>query len=211
MATGPGTETFDAYAADVLAVARATDADVLVGNSLGGAVAQWVALETDWQPDALVLTGTGPSLPVFDGLLTWLNDDFERAIDFLHGRDRSFHSAGGSLLEPSWETMGTIGQRVTRRDVRTCDRFDVRDRLPTIDVPTLALCGEHDELTPRSYHETLARKLPRGEFAVVPDAAHLAMLERPAAFNSEFVRNGTATSISRPSSTAVPGRKTGAR
>ena len=183
VATAPGRETLDAYAADVVAVARVVDATVLVGNSLGGAVAQWVALETDWEPEALVLTGTGPSLPVFDGLLEWLEDDFERAVEFLHGRDRLFHSAEGSLLGPSREQMHAVGRRVTRRDFCTCDRFDVRDRLPAIDVPTLALCGEHDQLTPPRYHETLAGELPCGEFVVVPDAAHLAMLERPAAFD----------------------------
>ena len=183
VATAPGRETLHAYAADVVAVARAVDATVLVGNSLGGAVTQWVALETDWEPAALVLAGTGPSLPVFDGLLEWLDDDFERAVEFLHGRDRLFHSADDSLLGPSREQMRAVGRRVTRRDFCTCDRFDVRDRLPAIDVPTLALCGEHDQLTPRSYHETLAGELPRGEFTVVSDAAHLAMLERPAAFD----------------------------
>ncbi|MDS0283234.1 alpha/beta fold hydrolase [Haloarcula onubensis] len=181
--TAPGRETLDAYAEDVVAVARAVDATVLVGNSLGGAVAQWVALETDWDPDALVLAGTGPALPVFDGLLAWLDDDFERAVQFLHGRDRLFHATDESLLAPSREQLRAVGRRVTRRDFRTCDYFDVRERLPAVEAPTLALCGEHDRLTPRRYHETLARELPRGEFAVVPDAAHLAMLERPAAFN----------------------------
>jgi len=183
VATAPGAQTLDAYAKDVVAVARAVDADVLVGNSLGGAVAQRVALETDCCPDAMVLAGTGPTLSVFDGLLGWLDEDFERAIEFLHGRDRLFHSTDEALTAPSRETMRAVGRRVTCRDFRSCDQFDVRDQLPAIDVPTLALCGEHDKLTPRSYHETLARELPRGEFGLVPDAAHLAMLERPTAFN----------------------------
>ncbi|MFC6757865.1 MULTISPECIES: alpha/beta fold hydrolase [Haloarcula] len=184
VATVPGSDTLDAYAEDVAAVARATDADVLVGNSLGGAVAQWVALEADWRPDALVLSGTGPALPVFDGLLAWLQDDFERAVDFLHGRDRLFHTDDESLRSPSRDQLRAVGRRVTRRDFQTCDRFDVTGRLSAIDAPTLALCGEHDRLAPRSDHEALARELPLGEFAVVADAAHLAMLERPSAFNS---------------------------
>ena len=183
VATAPGAQTTDAYAEDVVAVARAVGADVLVGNSLGGAVAQRVALETDWQPEAMVLAGTGPQLPVFDGLLEWLQGDFERAIEFLHRRDRLFHSTAASLVAPPKETMRAVGRQVTYRDFRTCHQFDTRDALAAIDVPTLALCGEHDTLTPREYHETLAQQLPRGEFAVVPDAAHLAMLERPAAFN----------------------------
>jgi len=180
--TTPG-HTIDAYAEDVVAVARAVDADILVGNSLGSAVALRVTLETDWRPNAMVLTGAGPRLPVFDGLLTWLEEEFDRAIEFLHGRDRLFHSRDASLGGPSRETMRQVGRRVTRRDFRACHQFDVRDLLPAIDVPTLALCGEHDKLTPRESHEVLAQALPHGEFALVADAAHLAMLERPSAFN----------------------------
>ena len=183
VATAPGAETLNAYAEDVVTVADAVDADVLVGNSLGGAVVQWVALETAWEPDALVLAGTGPTLPVFEDLLGWLDDDFDRAIEFLHGRDRLFHATDETLLAPSREAMRAVGRHVTRRDFLTCDRFDVRDRLSAVGAPALALCGEHDRLTPRSYHETLATALPNGEFGLVPDTAHLAMLERPAAFN----------------------------
>lgn len=183
VATEPGTATLDAYADDVAAVAEATDAEALVGNSLGGAVAQWVALERSWTPNALVLVGTGPRLPVFEGLREWLTDDFDRAVDFLHGRDRLFHDTDGPAVDRSRETMRAVGQAVTRRDFLTCHRFDVRDRLGEIDAPTLALCGEHDKLTPREYHEQLAADIPEAEVAFVPDAAHLAMVERPDVFN----------------------------
>src|SRR6056297_1257132 len=55
----PGWETLSAYADDVLAVAEETDAGVLAGNSLGGAVALRIAVERDHDFDALVLAGTG--------------------------------------------------------------------------------------------------------------------------------------------------------
>jgi len=181
--TAPGTATLSAYADDVVAVARATDADVLVGNSLGGAVAQWVALGGEWRPDALVLLGTGPTLPVFDMLRGWLASDFERAVEFLHGRNRLFHADDGRLHERSREAMHAVGRTVTERDFLTCHGFDVTDRLSEIGAPTLALCGEHDQLIPRSSHERLVAGLPNGEFAVVLDAAHLAMFEQPAVCN----------------------------
>lgn len=182
-ADGSGQTVMDAYAADVVAVADAVDADVLVGTSLGGAVVQTVTLETDWDPDALVLVGTGASLPVFDGLREWLETDFDRAVEFLHGRDRLFHDVDSPAIEQSREQMYEVGQAITRRDFLACHGFDVTDRIDEIGAPTLAVCGEHDTLTPRAYHETLAREIPNGEFAVVPDAAHLAMVERPGVFN----------------------------
>jgi len=182
--TEPGPATVSAYAEDVLAVARTTETDVLVGSSLGGAVAQWVTLHADWHPSALVLAGTGPTLPVDEELRSWLESDFEHAIEFLHGRDRLFHTTDETLLERSRAQMRAVGQRVTRRDFLGCHGFDVAARLRDIAVPTLALCGEHDKLTPRASHEQLATEIPDCEYTVVPDAAHLAMVEQPTAFNN---------------------------
>ncbi|MFC4541531.1 alpha/beta fold hydrolase [Halosolutus amylolyticus] len=180
----PGYVTLSAYADDVIAVAEATDARVLVGNSLGGAVVQHVLLERDFQPNAAVLTGTGARLGVLEDLLVWLEEDFERAVDFLHDPDRLFHDPDPEITERSKERMYATGQAVTRRDFLTCHEFDVRDRVAEIDVPTLAVYGEYDQLTPPWFHEYLADEIDDGTIAEIDDAAHLAMLERPDAFNA---------------------------
>jgi 3-oxoadipate enol-lactonase len=179
-----GYETLSAYADDVIAVAEETGDRVLVGNSLGGAVAMLAALDRDIELDGLVLAGTGARLPVLDDLLVWLKTDFDRALEFLHGPDRLFHDHESEYAETSEQAMRETGQAVTTRDFRTCHQFDVRARLGDIAVPALAVVGEYDKLTPPHYHESLAEKLPDCELAVVEDAAHLAMLEQPAAFNS---------------------------
>lgn len=179
----PGYTTLSAYADDALAVATATDADVLVGSSLGGAVALHLLLErAAWTPNAVVLAGTGARMGVLSDLLEWLEEDFERALDFLHGADRLFHDPDERTVERSKAEMRACGRAVVRGDFLTCHRFDVRDRLGEIDVPVLALYGEHDQLTPPWFHEYLATEIPDGELASVPDAAHLAMVERPQAF-----------------------------
>ena len=182
----PGVETLDAYAADVLAVANETGASVLCGNSLGGAVAQWIAIERadETDLDGLVLQGTGAKLAVLQDLLGWLADDFERAIEFLHADGRLFHDAPEEYREESRAAMREVGRATVERDFRTCHEFDVRDRLSAIDAPVLAVVGEHDRLTPPSYHEFLAAEIPNCERALVADAAHLAMIEQPAAFNA---------------------------
>ncbi|WP_396612202.1 alpha/beta fold hydrolase [Haloferax sp. S1W] len=179
-----GYETFSAYVDDVVAVADETDASVLIGNSLGGAVAMTLALERELDLDALVLTGTGAKLSVLQDLLEWLDDDFDKAVEFLHGDDHLLHTTDERFVEGSKQAMYDAGQAVTRRDFYSCHTFDVRDKLGDIDVPTLALVGEHDRLTPPSYHEYLATELPDCELATIEDAAHLAMLEQPKAFNA---------------------------
>ena len=189
VAADPGYETLSAHVDDVVAVARATDARVLVGNSLGGAVALTLALERTHAVEGLVLTGTAARLSVLADLLAWRAGEFERAVEFLHEPDHLFHDADERVLERSRAAMRETGPAVTRRDFRTCHTFDVRGRLDAVDVPAVAVVGEHDRLTPRRRHEYLARELSTCELAVVEDAAHLAMLESPTAFNavlSEF-------------------------
>lgn len=178
-----GGETLAAYVDDVVAVARETDARVLVGNSLGGAVVMTLALERDLPLDGLVLTGTGARLSVLEDLLVWLSDDFQRAVEFLHEPDHLFHDADERDTQYSKDAMQACGGAITERDFRTCHQFDVRDEVGNIDVPTLAVVGEHDRLTPPHYHEYLAEEMPDCTVHVVDDAAHLAMLERPEAFN----------------------------
>lgn len=190
----PGYTTRSAYADDVLAVADATDASVLVGSSLGGSVVLHILLERadEFTPEAAVLTGTGARMGVLEDLLEWLESDFERALEFLHEPDRLFHDPDPETRERSIEAMRECGQAVTRRDFLTCHDFDVRDRLGAIDVPVHAVYGEHDQLTPPWFHEYLAEEIPAGSHDEIEDAAHLPMVERPRAFDetvSEFLES----------------------
>ncbi len=182
--TPAGPQTLNAYADDVVAVAEATDATVLCGNSLGGAVALWIAIERDLVLDGLVLAGTGAKLTVAEPLLDALDADLERAISLLHEPDRLFHDAPPEYVELSRAGLRECGRDVTIRDFRTCHVFDVRDRLDGVTVPALAVVGEHDSLTPPRYHDYLAERIDGCERAIVEDAAHLAMLERPESFNA---------------------------
>lgn len=185
--TEPGTPTLRAYVEDVTAVAQATDADVLVGNSLGGAVIQELLLSGAYDPARVVLAGTGAKLTVAAPLREALANDFDAAVEALHGPDRLFHDVDAALEQRSCEQLYTVGRRVTERDFLTCNRFDVRDRLARIETPALALVGEYDSLTPVSYHEYLAETLPAGRLSVIEDAAHLAMVERPDAVSKAVV------------------------
>ena len=59
--------------------------------------------------------------------------------------------------------------------------WDVTAELPAIDVPVLAIAGRYDELSPES-QEDMAGLLPNGEFALVPEGAHMAFWDDRAAF-----------------------------
>lgn len=180
--TDPGPETLGAYVADVVAVAAAIEADVLVGNSLGGAIVQQILLKDRTDVSGAVLAGTGAKLAVTAELRTWLAEDFGHAIDALHSTDLLFHDPDETVEERSRETMREVGRAVTERDFLTCHTFDIRTRVGELDLPLLALVGEHDRLTPPSYHEYYVEQAPEATLSVLGGAAHLAMVERPTAF-----------------------------
>jgi pimeloyl-ACP methyl ester carboxylesterase len=50
-----------------------------------------------------------------------------------------------------------------------------------VTCPTLALCGEHDAVTPLQASEEIAAAIPGAELALVPEAAHWCQLEAPQA------------------------------
>lgn len=178
-----GYTALSAYVDDVIAVVEDTGSNVLVGNGLGGVVVLHLLLERSRVPEAAVLSGTGARLGVLEDLLRWLETDFDRAVDFLHGRDRLFHDPDPDEEELSRGVLYDCGRAVTERDFRTCHGFDVRDRLDEIDVPVLVAYGEYDLLTPPWFHEYLADEIPDAELVGIDDAAQLSMLERPKPFN----------------------------
>ncbi|MEM8588957.1 MAG: alpha/beta fold hydrolase [Pseudomonadota bacterium] len=73
-----------------------------------------------------------------------------------------------------------LGIAVFRRQIAALrDRHDNWPVLPTIKVPTLIGCGENDQVCPAERHRTMAERVEGAELVVVPDCAHLPMLERP--------------------------------
>lgn len=182
VSTPAGPETLSAYADDVVAVARETGARVIVGNSMGGAIVQHILIERDLDVATAVLAGTGAKLPVAEPLRELLADDFDKAVEVLHGDDNLFHDAEDQTVKHSVETIRAAGQEITQRDFLTCHEFDVRDSLEEIDVPVLAVTGEYDGLTPPWFHEYLAEHIDGAQMALIEDAAHLTMAEQPVAF-----------------------------
>jgi len=184
----PGYETLSAYVDDVVAVADAVDADVLLGHSLGAAVVLTGLADRDLDAVGAVVAGVGPRLPVPEDLLEWASSDFPRAVEFLHEPDRLFHDADEGTLDVSRAALRETGSAILDRDLRTAHAVDLRGRLSEVAVPALAVVGDHDRLTPPYVHERLCGELSDCEVAVIDDAAHLTMLETPEAFNDLLSR-----------------------
>jgi pimeloyl-ACP methyl ester carboxylesterase len=62
--------------------------------------------------------------------------------------------------------------------------YPIRDRLSEIECPTLVVWGEKDRLVPVRDAYIFGELIPNSRVVVWPDTGHVAMLERPAAFNA---------------------------
>lgn len=67
-------------------------------------------------------------------------------------------------------------------------REDAREYLDQIDRPTLIIVGQEDEISPVEEMTTIAEAIPNAEFAVIPNAGHMAPLENPEATNAVLLK-----------------------
>ena len=62
-------------------------------------------------------------------------------------------------------------------------KINVTARLKEIKTPTLVICGNDDPATPPAMAREIQENLPGAKLVLIPQAAHLANIEQPEAFN----------------------------
>lgn len=75
---------------------------------------------------------------------------------------------------------------------------DLREVLPTVQVPTLLLWGEADERSPLSIAEQMRDAIPAARLEVIPGAGHDSNWEQPARFSAEVRDFCRSVPIGRP-------------
>jgi pimeloyl-ACP methyl ester carboxylesterase len=157
----------------------------LVGHSMGGAITQTVALKHPEAIKGIILVGTGARLRVLPLILNGIKSDFEATIreivKFSYSR-----KAPRDSIERGVSDLMRCQPEVLLGDFLACDRFDMMNEVGKIDLPTLILCGNEDQLTPVKYSEFLQSRIKGSNLEILPDAGHMVMMEAAKAFNEKI-------------------------
>lgn len=179
---GRGQQTISTYARVVLEWLDEIEAEqtILIGHSMGGAIALTLALEAPERVCGLGLIGSGARLHVAPQIIESAasSTTFHNAIQTVVGQSFSPHSSE-QLLEQAARRMAEIRSTVLHGDFLACESFDVSERIAEIQCPTLVVCGAEDKMTPLRSSQFLANTIPHARLEVIPEAGHMCMLEQP--------------------------------
>lgn len=177
--TGTGLSTVGAYAEwTAQAIHEISGPRVLVGHSMGGAVALQLAADHPELVDGIVIIASGPRLFVPDSAFELARRDLAAECERLIRK--GWVGADDATVAEEVAHMAEGGQETLLHDYTACRSFDLTHRLGEVRAPVLVIAGDTDQLTPLALSQELARGLRQSILVVVPEAGHWVMKERPA-------------------------------
>ena len=166
----------------------------VVGLSLGGAVAMQLALVHPEVVRSLILVNT------FARLHTGSSGFFRKLVRIafvvLGRMDRVGRwVAAGLFPGPDQELLRlAAAERIASnprgaylRAIWAATRFDIRDRLNEINIPTLVVAGELDTTVSMDAKKELAGHIPGAQIVIIPDSGHATPIDAAEAFNQTLL------------------------
>lgn len=199
------TRMFAQDAIDLMDAIGITEPAHVLGHSMGGRVAQWMALDHRERVRSLVLAATGPG-PIDDverlqGISPEAAAEFVRLgwpnynEEHLRGTNM-FYRASPEVIERFVAThRGQFGtdllSYIRHYDARV--RHDTSARVKEIQQPAFVIVGDQDNYSAPGHLDTsifLAETLPNVEYLCIANVAHALHIETASQFNeavSEFL------------------------
>jgi pimeloyl-ACP methyl ester carboxylesterase len=193
-----GPYRMEMLAADVAQLLARIDARPahIIGISLGGAVAQQVALDAPHLTRSLLLVNTAARFVSSDWRQRLLGARRLAGV-YLGSMDRTAQAVADRLFP--WPEQAALrretAQRIAANDLHAyratlwaIARFDVRDRLGEIRCPTLVVAGDADSTVPLAAKRLLAERIPGSRLDIIPRSGHATPVDQPEAFNQVMLR-----------------------
>jgi pimeloyl-ACP methyl ester carboxylesterase len=198
--TGAPASSIEQMAADAITFVKAQGHQRvdLFGFSMGGMIAQEIALKEPQLVRKMILAGTGPAGGEgISGVAGVANLDLIRA--FLSGQDPKqflFFTRTPAGISAGKDFLARLNERVEHRDKEiTVAAYTAQLRalsawgqkapadLSVVKQPVLVVNGDNDRMVPTRNSHDLARRLPNAALAIYPDAGHGGVFQ----FHAQFV------------------------
>lgn len=171
----------------------------IVGASMGGSIAQEMAIEYPDRVRSATLVCSWPATDPWlkELLLSW--EDIFAGIGpygwvrahwpwvFTH-RFYQDTERIEELKRTAREAPNPQTTEMYRRQSQAAIGHDTRDRLDRIKAPTHVICGEEDIFTPLRYSHDLVSSIPGATLSVIPRAGHGMFWEATDEFNETVLR-----------------------
>jgi 3-oxoadipate enol-lactonase len=167
---------------------------VVCGLSVGGVIAQQLAIGHPERVRALVLCDTGARIGTVasweeriatvsaNGLAVLAQPSMERWFSEEFRRLHPVEARGYANMVVRTAVDGYAGTCCTLRDT------DLTRAAANIDKPTLVLCGDQDIATPPEMARELANIIPAARLEIIPGAGHISCVEQPAIMATRVMR-----------------------
>jgi len=170
---------------------------VLCGASMGGMIAMEAARQAPRRIAGLALLGTTArpeseemrrlresAIELFArGQLT---EVIEPNVGFAFHPDQA---ADAALAAAYLEFVLRAGaDQLINQNRAVMARPDARPHLPSVNCPTLVMCGDSDQLTPPENSREIAALVPGAELVMVPRCGHMLTMEKPEIVNANLLR-----------------------
>jgi len=174
----------------------------LLGFSLGGGVAQMVALQAPELVRRMILAGTGPkggggieeinkvaALAYLKSALTW--SDARNFLFFPRTSEgkraaREYFAALKERTEDRDRPISLQARRAQLAAIKTAGLSEPDD-LSRITQPVLVANGDHDLMVASHLSADMARRLPNARLTIYPDSGHGGVFQHHQAFVSEVL------------------------
>jgi pimeloyl-ACP methyl ester carboxylesterase len=160
---------------------------VIVGHSLGAAIALQFAINYPQEIAGIVLVGGGMKMPVNSFFLDFLKTNPPvvptEVIDLICKYSLAKENRP-KFSSPLQESIARAKVDVLYGDLSACNNLDLTQDLEKINIPALVICGAEDKMTPLDFSRQLAAGISGATLEIIEGAGHMVMMEKPVEFNT---------------------------
>ncbi len=168
----------------------------ICGLSMGGGVAFEMFRQSPERIKSLVLADSFAKHPKADEIVERTFSLIEKMTmrEFAEQRAKVLLMANApkNIRNKVVEAFSKIPKQTFRWATKAVWTLDYRSILPSINIPTLVLVGEYDQIAPLELSRELTENIPGAKLEIIKNASHLSNLDQPQIFNDlieNFIEN----------------------